>query len=172
MGRVSRRMRLSVTGLVFLAFAAVAATVSINASAYPYTKVPAAQDLTAYEMVDLRIAGLTGLVGMYRSTYGIYSLPVGTKIKVTWGDGSVEEALVACLSGTPCVQPIPGTQKPPSEGGGGLGSGTGNGRGQGVGTGGGANPPGGSYGGGGWTGTVSAGPGSPLPKLPKGSQEI
>ncbi len=57
-------------------------------------------------------------------------------------------------------------------GGGGVGSGTGNGRGQGVGTGGGANPPGGSYGGGGWTGTVSAGPGSPLPKLPKGSQEI
>lgn len=90
---------------------------------------------------------------------------------------------VTVCNGTACVKytlddsgnyigdpAIPQTTSPP--GGGGLGSGTGNGRGQGVGTGGGANPPGGSYGGGGWTGTVSAGPGSPLPKLPKGSQEI
>ena len=56
----------------------------------------------------------------------------------------------------------------------GTGSGTGHGSGQGVGNPGGANPGSGCYGscGGGQTGTVTAGPDSPLPKLPKGSQEL
>ncbi|HGM7286199.1 MULTISPECIES: hypothetical protein [Stenotrophomonas] len=121
MNRISRKMKWSTAGLVFLAFAAIAATVSINASSYPYNQVVAAQNMSAYEMAELRIAGLAGLAGMYRVTHGIASLPVGSRIKVTWGDGSVEEAAVTCLSGIPCVQPLPGTQKPPSGGGGGGG---------------------------------------------------
>ncbi|EPG2418316.1 MULTISPECIES: hypothetical protein [Stenotrophomonas] len=60
------------------------------------------------------------------------------------------------------------TQSPRS----GVGSGSGQGSGQGVGRGGGADVGGGSYGGGGRTGTVTVGPGGPIPKLPKGSQEI
>lgn len=55
---------------------------------------------------------------------------------------------------------------------GGVGSGSGRGSGQGVGRGGGSDIGGGSYGGGGRTGTVTVGPGGPVPKLPKGSQEI
>lgn len=51
-------------------------------------------------------------------------------------------------------------------------SGSGHGGGQGVGRGGGADIGGGSYGGGGRTGSVTVGPTGPLPKLPKGSQEI
>lgn len=65
----------------------------------------------------------------------------------------------------------PQTTSPPRAGGG--GSGSGHGSGQGVGRGGGADVGGGSYGGsGGRTGTVTVGPGGPVPKLPKGSQEI
>jgi uncharacterized membrane protein YgcG len=62
--------------------------------------------------------------------------------------------------------------QPIDEGGGGVGSGSGHGSGQGVGRGGGADIGGGSYGGSGRTGVVTVGPGGPVPKLPKGSQEI
>ncbi|HID8537003.1 MULTISPECIES: hypothetical protein [Stenotrophomonas] len=125
MNRISRKMKWSIASLVFVAFAAIAATVSINASSYPYNQVVAAQEMSAYEMAELRIAGLVGLAGMYRVTHGIASLPVGSRIKVTWGDGSVEEATVTCLGGSPCILPIPGTQKP-SSGGGGDGGNAGN----------------------------------------------
>lgn len=118
---ISTKMKWCTAGLFFLAFAAIAATVSINASSYPYNQVLAAQNMSAYEMMELRVAGLAGLAGMYRVTHGVASLPVGSRIKVTWGDGSVEEAAVTCLAGLPCVQPLPGTQKPPSGGGGGGG---------------------------------------------------
>ncbi|MBH1513328.1 hypothetical protein I5W19_04605 [Stenotrophomonas maltophilia] len=156
MNRISGRTKWSIAGLVFTAFAAVAATVSINASSYPYNQVAVAQNLSAYEMVELRRAGLVGLAGMYRITHGIASLPVGSRIKVTWGDGSVEEAAVTCLTGSPCVQPLPGTQQPPSRGGGGAGGGSGGGAG---GTGG-FNPGGGCYGscGGGGSGIVTVKP--------------
>ncbi|WP_230116485.1 hypothetical protein, partial [Stenotrophomonas lactitubi] len=118
MTRVSRRKKWSFFGLIFTTFAVAAATVTINAAAYPYNQVPAAQSLSAFEMAELRIAGLTGLAGMYRITHGLGSLPIGSKIKVTWGDGSVEEGAVVCLAGSVCVKPVPGTQKAASGGGG------------------------------------------------------
>ncbi|WP_303638093.1 MULTISPECIES: hypothetical protein [Stenotrophomonas] len=173
MDRVTRRMKWSITALAFVTFAAVAATVSINASAFPYNQVAPAQEMSVYKMAELRVGGLVGLAGMYRITHGLASLPVGSRIKVTWGDGSAEEAAVTCLAGSNCVQPLPGTQKPPSDGGDGLGSGSGGGRGQGVGRGGGADIAAGSYGGSdGRKGVVTVRPGTPLPKLPKGRQEI
>lgn len=61
----------------FAAFSVIAAAIGINAQAFPYNQVPAAQGLSAYEMAELRIAGLTGLAGMYRSTSGLGSAPVG-----------------------------------------------------------------------------------------------
>ncbi|MBD3680308.1 hypothetical protein H3005_00355 [Stenotrophomonas sp. Br8] len=150
MTRVSRRKKWSFFGLIFTTFAVAAATVTINAAAYPYNQVPAAQSLSAFEMAELRIAGLTGLAGMYRITHGLGSLPIGSKIKVTWGDGSVEEGAVVCLAGSVCVKPVPGTQKAASGGGGGGGY---------------SGPiSSGSYGGGGGgrTGSVSVGGPSPI----------
>lgn len=152
MTRVSRKKKWSFFGLIFTTFAVVAATVTINAAAYPYNQVPAAQSLSAFEMAELRIAGLTGLAGMYRITHGLGSLPIGSKIKVTWGDGSVEEGAVVCLAGSVCVKPVPGTQKAASGGGGGGGGGY-------------SGPiSSGSYGGGGGgrTGSVSVGGPSPI----------
>ncbi|MDV9043411.1 hypothetical protein [Stenotrophomonas sp. RAC2] len=116
MNRISRRMKLSIATLVFVAFTAIAATVSINASSYPYNQVVAAQNMSAFDMAELRHAGLVGLAGMYRAAHGVASLPVGSRIKVTWGDGSVEEAAITCLTGSPCVLLLPGTQKPSSGG--------------------------------------------------------
>lgn len=161
MTRVSRKKKWSFFGLIFTTFAVVAATVTINAAAYPYNQVPAAQSLSAFEMAELRIAGLTGLAGMYRITHGLGSLPIGSKIKVTWGDGSVEEGAVVCLAGSVCVKPVPGTQKAATSGGGGGGGG-----GSGGGGGGGYSGPisSGSYGGGGGgrSGSVSVGGPSPI----------
>lgn len=160
MSRISRKKKWSLVGLTFVAFSVIAATISINAQAFPYNQVPAAQGLSAYEMAELRIAGLTGLAGMYRSTNGLGSAPVGTKIKVTWADGSTEEATVVCLAGSVCVQPIPGTQKPASSGNGGTGSGGGGGGGGGSGGGGGyiGGGSGGGGGGSGGGGVVIVGP--------------
>jgi len=143
MNRVSRKKSWGLVGLMTVAFSVFAVTITVNAGAFPYSQVPAAQEMSAYAMVELRQAGLTGIAGMYRSTKG--ALPVGSKIKVTWADGSTEEALVICTSGTICADPIPGTQKPPSSGGnGGTGSGGGGGG-------------GGSGGGGGYIGGGSGG---------------
>lgn len=157
---LSGKKRWSVAGLSFVAFAVVAATVSINAQAFPYTQVPAARNLSAFELAELRIAGLTGLAGMYRSTHGLTSAPIGTRIKVTWADGSTEEAVVTCMGGSNCVQPVPGTQKASSSGGGGSGRG-------GTGGGGGAGGGGGYIGGGSSGGSAGGGSGRVIVGPPK-----
>jgi len=83
MNQVSKKAKWSIVGFALVAFAAVAATVTINAGSYPYNQVQSAQGLSAYEMSELRIAGLLGLAGMYRTTHGATSLPPGSKIVVT-----------------------------------------------------------------------------------------
>lgn len=102
-----------------VATAVIAKTISIDVSKKPYDTVAPAIGIDVYTSGDLKIAALLGLMGMYRVTNGILSAPIGTIIEVKWSDGSAEQALVACLVGTPCVQPIPGTQRGAPGGGGG-----------------------------------------------------
>ncbi|HIE5353527.1 TPA: hypothetical protein ACXNP2_000075 [Stenotrophomonas maltophilia] len=154
MSRIYRNRKWGLVGLSLVAFSVVAATISITAEAGMYKKVPSAQGLTAYDLAELRIAGMSGLAGMYRGQHGFASTPIGTRIKVTWGDGSTEEGVVECTTGSSCVFPIPGTQKPKPGGGGGIGSGSG---GNGGGSGGGGGGGGGGSGGGGG-GVVTVGP--------------
>lgn len=86
---------------------------------------------------------------------GVLRRGIGSRFRVTWLDGSSEEAFVVCRTGTACVKAIKGSQRnpdgspatdtgadfTPNAGGGGGGSG-----GPGGGSGGGVNPPGGCYG--------------------------
>lgn len=161
MSRVTKKRKWGLVLLATFAFTVVAATVSINAGAFPYSQVDNAQNLSVNDEAVLRSAGLTGLAGAYRLRNGLGSLPETSTIKVTWSDGSTEEGVVTCILGSMCVQPIPGTQKLPSTGGGGgLGSGSGGGGGGGSGGGGGyiGGGSGGGGGGGGSGGVVIVGP--------------
>lgn len=119
-------LKFTVLALGAFSFVAIAAAVSINASRAPYSSVAAAQGLSVNSMTELRTAGLLGLAGMYRAVNGVSSLPVGSTINVTWGDGSKEIGQVVCLVGSPCVQPVPGTQRGGGGGGGGSGNAGGN----------------------------------------------
>lgn len=116
--RRARRAWVLLLGL--LAFVVVAKTISIDAGRSPYSAVAPAQGIHAFTSGDVKIAALLGLVGMYRSTNGVLSAPPGTTVNVKWSNGSSEKAEVLCLVGTPCVQPLPGTQKPAEGGGGGV----------------------------------------------------
>ncbi len=79
---------------------------------------------------------MLALVGAYRAVHGVFSVPVPSQVQIIYSDGSKELAAVTCLSGTPCVLPVPGTKvAAPTSGGGGSGGGDSGG--------------GGSYGGGG-----------------------
>lgn len=113
--------RINVIFLTLLAFSAVAATISINAAAYPYNTVPAAKGVGVSDDSAVRIAALFSLVGMYRTLNGVSSVKVGDIINVTYDDGSKEKGNVVCLAGSICVVPIPGTQQNASGGGGSVG---------------------------------------------------
>lgn len=127
---------------IFMAFSliwcstAFAQSITINAGQTPYSSVPAAIGVNVNSMVEIRSAALLALVGAYRTINGTFSIPIPSQIQIVYSDGSKELAAVTCLSGTPCVQPVPGTQLQASTSGGG-------------GSGGGDPGGGGSYGGGG-----------------------
>lgn len=149
-GKSKWRRKLCAVFLGSLALVAVAGTITIDAGKLPYSEVNAAKGINAFAEYELRQPAMLALVGMYRSTHGPFSVPDGTIVNLTYSDGSKEKALVACPVGTPCVQPVPGTQEfAPSNGVGGGGGGDGGGA---AGGNGGMNPP----------GSGSAGPSPPI----------
>lgn len=98
----------------------------------PYNSVAVAQNITIHSGVDLRVAALLGLVGAANALSGPFSpvIRVGDRFTVIYSDGSKEDGVRLCLSGTPCVAPIPGTQQEANDsgfdgGGGGLTDGSG-----------------------------------------------
>ena len=108
--------------LCFGSGAVLAQVVAIDGRNEPYASMPAIQGITAFSMIDLRVAALNQAVGVYRTRHGASTLPVGSTIAFTYGDGSTEKALVGCRVSPVCVQPIPGTQTaaPSGTGGGGI----------------------------------------------------
>lgn len=117
------RIVFAVLFLLFASAPAYSQGISIDARNSPYNQVAPAQGIGIGDMNDLRIAAGLGLVGMYRTTHGALSVPVGTVVTVTYQDGSKEKFTVVCLIGSYCVQPIANTQQPPPSGGGGGGGG-------------------------------------------------
>ncbi|WP_170874057.1 hypothetical protein, partial [Xanthomonas translucens] len=107
--------------LLTASLTAIAAIVSIDSRKAPYNQVAPAQGVGASDIPEVRQAGMLGLVGMYRISKGITSLPNGSTVTVIWNDGSTEKATIVCQSGTPCVQPIPGSLTGGGGGGGGGG---------------------------------------------------
>ncbi|MFA4496757.1 hypothetical protein P2A63_20565, partial [Xanthomonas perforans] len=110
MERKSLKKRLMALGLIAISFVAVAKTISINAGSGVFLGVPAAQGVGVGDIAEVRIAALTALTGMYRTTYGLGSVAIGDVIAVTYQNGSKEQGQVMCFAGSVCVTPLPGTQ--------------------------------------------------------------
>ncbi|MCD0256995.1 hypothetical protein JWH11_02135 [Xanthomonas melonis] len=97
--------------LVISSLPGIASAVTIRAGDAPYNQVAPAQGITVLDDSILRVAAMYGLWGMYRTVNGITKLPRGSTFDVIYSDGSSEKATVACVGGTVCVIPVPGTQK-------------------------------------------------------------
>lgn len=117
--------------------------ITIDARAAPYNNVVAANGVGISSIYEVRQPAMLALVGAYRTLHGLNSIPQNSQVQIIYRDGTKEKALVTCAVGTPCVEPVPGTQQPASGGGSGGGGGGGGGSGGGSG---GWNPPGGCYG--------------------------
>ncbi|HMB56788.1 MAG TPA: hypothetical protein VKM35_06225 [Arenimonas sp.] len=61
--------------------------------------------------VEVRMAAQTNVIGMYRTTNGPSTLPIGTIVTVTYRDGSSEKFIVTGTVGSMQAAPIAGTQK-------------------------------------------------------------
>ncbi|WP_216362307.1 hypothetical protein, partial [Xanthomonas arboricola] len=97
--------------LLVLCLPVIASAVTIRAGDSPYNQVPSASGITVLDDSALRVAAMFGLWGMYRTANGFDKLPRGSTFDVIYSDGSSEKATVACVGGTVCVIPVPGTQR-------------------------------------------------------------
>lgn len=100
--------------LVFVTYAAAAATVVIHAMDAPYrqlARLPAGVQASPEE----RAIGAAQMVALYRARSGapFSALPAGTTLEVTWPDGSRETLRIVDPSSPLGTVPVKGTQKPP-----------------------------------------------------------
>lgn len=118
-------LRLLVGSVAMLcAHAAFGKTVKIDAGDSAYSGYAAINQANVSQEAEHRINAGWAAWGRYTSLNGIFSLPKGSLIELTYTDGSKETLLVSCTNSQMCVQPVPGTQKPaPAKSGGGGGSG-------------------------------------------------
>lgn len=98
--------------LVFVTYAAAAATVVINAMDAPYRnlqQVPSGVQASPEE----RAIGAAQMVALYRARSGapFSALPAGTTLEVTWPDGSRETLRVTDPSSPTGVVPVKGSQQ-------------------------------------------------------------
>lgn len=98
--------------LVFVSYAAAAATVVINAMDAPYRQL---QQMPAGVQAsqEQRAMGAAQMVAMYRARSGapFAALPAGTTLQVTWPDGSSETLRIVDPLSPTGVVPVKGTQQ-------------------------------------------------------------
>lgn len=142
-------------GILTLFAIAAYAVVQISAQHSPYRDRPAITNASVTSDESVRQAALLQAWGLYRSINGTSVLGRGSIFKLTYMDGSSENASVLCTIGTGCIVIVPGSQQPSSGSGGGNGGGSSGPGGGGAGSGSGPgptplDPPGGGSGGGGF----------------------
>ncbi|BAZ52414.1 hypothetical protein JMG10_39995 [Nostoc ellipsosporum NOK] len=102
------------------------ATFTIDASKPQYSGVPAAQGIGVTDIVEVRIAGMTSLVGRENSirlANGQTLIQRDDVVSFKWQDGSSEKGKIVSLFSTVGTTPIPGTQQPALNSGGSGGGG-------------------------------------------------
>jgi len=117
-------LKLTVGSIAMLcAHAAFGKTVKIDAGDSAYSGYAAINQANVSQEAEHRINAGWAAWGRYTSLNGIFSLPKGSLIELTYIDGSKETLLVSCTNSQMCVQPVPGTQKPAPAKSGGSGGG-------------------------------------------------
>ncbi|MGN7832986.1 hypothetical protein ACTJI2_15405 [Pseudoxanthomonas sp. 22568] len=98
--------------LVFVTYAAAAATVVINAMDAPYRDLQRTPAGVRASQED-RAIGAAQMVALYRARSGapFSALPAGTTLEVTWPDGSSETLRIVDPLSPTGVVPVKGTQK-------------------------------------------------------------
>lgn len=105
---------LAVMGLFFVSNFANAQSVSINLGTGIYASQGAGTPIgqaTVTDMVEIRGSYLTQAVAIYRNSYGLSTLPVGTVVTVTYRDGTSEKFVVTATVGSVMAVPVAGSQK-------------------------------------------------------------
>lgn len=110
-GNRSKRVAWIFVSGACLAIAAFAARISVDFGQTPYSGIPMAGGTTVNSEGEVRSGALTQAGGLYRSEHGPNSLPPGSIIDATYGDGSGESGLVTSTTSSVGVEPIPGTQE-------------------------------------------------------------
>ncbi|MGS1077819.1 hypothetical protein [Pseudoxanthomonas beigongshangi] len=98
--------------LVFVTYAAAAATVVINAMDAPYRDLQRTPAGVQASQED-RAIGAAQMVALYRARSGapFSVLPAGTTLEVTWPDGSSETLRIVDPLSPTGVMPVKGTQR-------------------------------------------------------------
>lgn len=96
--------------LLLVSLAVIAAEMTIDSRSPAYRNLSNVNGTDIHTLWDIRTAGLTQITAAYRLTHGIGSLPAGTVVRVIWGNGSYEKAMVANMAGSMGTVPVPGTQ--------------------------------------------------------------
>ncbi|MBN8738402.1 MAG: hypothetical protein J0H86_02755 [Xanthomonadaceae bacterium] len=86
---------------------------TIRASDAPFSTSPGIvnQDVSIADDEFVRVGLLTEMAGLYRSTYGLSKLPVGSTFKMVYKDNSRECATVISKLASPGVFPVAGSQR-------------------------------------------------------------
>ena len=77
----------------------------------PYGQGTALGSASVYQSAEIRVGALTSAVGAWRATHGSLSWPIGTRVTVTYTDGTSERFIVTGTVTSKQAAPIAGTQK-------------------------------------------------------------
>lgn len=109
----SRRLAFGFWTLLVVAYAAMAASVAIDALDEDYRGLPQVSVTTVESPQDRRSLSAAQLAAIHRARSGapLTTLPPGSTLQVIWPDGSSEYVVVLDPASSAGVAPIPGTQR-------------------------------------------------------------
>lgn len=112
-GAWSRRLAFGFWALLVMAYAAMAASVVVDALDEDYRGLSQVSTTTVESPRDRRNLSAAQLAAVYRARSGapFASLPPGSTLKVVWPDGSSEYVIVVDPASSTGVEPIPGSQR-------------------------------------------------------------
>lgn len=112
-GAWSRKLAFAFWALLVVAYAAMAASVVIDALDEDYRGLSQVSATTVESPQDRRNLSAAQLAAVYRARSGapFAALPPGSTLKVVWPDGSSEYVVIVDPASSTGVEPIPGSQR-------------------------------------------------------------
>ncbi|GAB3377116.1 hypothetical protein GCM10027431_32650 [Lysobacter rhizosphaerae] len=95
-------------GVLLSTTAIAAGPVSVDGRELPYSQLNNIRNSSVYEEVELRQAALFEAAGAYRTLHGSTTLGGGSRLRLTYSDGTSEVGYIPAVGGTPI--PVTGSQ--------------------------------------------------------------